>query len=133
MSTNSTGNEWQDWAKPAPAANEGPKWKPSANVGALVRLTIGGYKEVETALYDLWTFVECDVDVIEPDGSAYTTYPAQPLSGVWYVSTFRNAPIGYQALGVVTAETFSNGRTGYAMRALTDAEEAIVRKAIPGL
>jgi hypothetical protein len=129
MST-STGSDWTEWDK-APASREGEKWKPSGNVGAIVRLTIlDGAKVIPGTAYGDWHFVEATVDVIEPDGSAYTTHPETALSGAWFRKVFAQAPQGYQALGVIATEEFPKG-TGYKMRPLTDAEQAIVSKALP--
>jgi hypothetical protein len=125
QTTPAPGDEWATWGRQDDGEE---RWKPSGHVGALVRLVIRGYKEVDTTL-GLWQFVEADVTEVRPDGNVITTAEV-PLSGTWFVSRFKAAPSGYQALGVITAEQYAKG-TGYAMRSLTDDERALMAKALP--
>lgn len=124
------GDEWATWGRTDLEGEAPERWKPSGNVGALVQLTIRGYKMVAGTTYGDWEFISADVDVVRPDGKGYDSFPETELSGVWFLGKFKAAPSGYRALGVITQETYAKG-TGYAMRSLTPEERELASKVLP--
>lgn len=123
------GDEWTTWGRQEKDPDAPERWKPSGHVGTVVRLVIRGHKIIPATTYGDWEFIEADVLQVNPDGSV-EEFPETELSGAWFIRTFKAAPSGYQALGVITQEQYAKG-TGYAMRSLTDAERALVTKAVP--
>jgi hypothetical protein len=114
--------DWSNWT----GGGSGDKWKPSENVGKIVRLRMKSRKDLTTKFGE-WSFIETDVDQVEgPD--AYTAMTDVPISGRWFLGTFTDH-LPYTALGVVEAFEGEKG-TGYRLRKCSEEEKALALKAL---